>query len=126
MPNNKLERSNQDIQRELSVLLREIKDPRVRQGMISITATETTPDLKFCKVYLSVLGLQDERGMLKGLSSAAGFLRRELGRALNLRHTPELSFVIDKSMEHGARMTQILKDLAPKTEETEEDVDEVE
>lgn len=111
MANNKLQRINEDIARTLSSLLRDMKDPRIQQGMLSITAVETTPDLKFCKVYLSVLGLSDEKRMIKGLESASAYLRRELGQALSIRHTPQLNFVLDKSMEHGARMTQILKEL---------------
>ena len=111
MPTNKLQRINADIHHTLSRLLREVKDPRVQQGMVSIVAVDTTPDLKFCKVYLSVLGLEDEKRMIKGLQSASGHLRRELGRALDLRHTPELIFKLDKSMEHGAHVSQILQSL---------------
>ncbi|MCL2567976.1 MAG: 30S ribosome-binding factor RbfA [Oscillospiraceae bacterium] len=111
MPTNKLQRINEDIQRTLSALLREVKDLRVQQGMLSIVAVETTPDLKFCKVYLSVLGLEDEKGLNQGLKSASGYLRRALGQALSLRHTPELIFKVDKSMEYGARMSKLLQDL---------------
>ena len=111
MPTNKLQRINEDIQRTLSRLLREVKDPRVQQGMLSVVAVDTTADLKFCKVYLSVLGLTDEKGMRQGLQSASGYLRRELGRALSLRHTPELIFKLDKSMEHGAHVSKILQGL---------------
>jgi len=111
MPTNKLQRINQDISHALSKLLREVKDPRVQQGMLSIVAVETTPDLKFCKVHISVLGIEDERGLMKGLHSAAGYLRRELGRGLDIRHTPELTFKLDKSMEHGAHVSKILRDL---------------
>jgi len=111
MPTNKLQRINEDIVRELSALLREVKDPRVRQGMISVLAADTTPDLKFCKVHLSVLGMEDEKRMTKGLQSASGHLRRALGQALDLRHTPELIFKLDKSMEHGAHVSKILQSL---------------
>ena len=111
METNKLQRINQDISHALSKLLREVKDPRVQQGMLSIVAVETTPDLKFCKVHISVLGIEDERGLMKGLHSATGYLRRELGRAVNIRHTPELTFKLDKSMEHGAHVSKILRDL---------------
>lgn len=111
MPTNKLQRINEDIARTLSTLLREVKDPRVQQGMVSVLAADTTADLKFCKVYLSVLGLEDEKRMLKGLQSASGHLRRSLGQALNIRHTPELIFKLDKSMEHGAHVSKILQGL---------------
>ena len=111
MPTNKLQRINEDIQCALSALLREVKDPRVQQGMLSVLAVDTTADLKFCKVYLSVLGLEDEKRMMQGLQSAAGHLRRSLGHALDITHTPELIFKLDKSMEHGAHVSIILQDL---------------
>ena len=126
MPTNKLQRTNEDIARELSALLRGVKDPRVQQGMLSVLAVDTTPDLKFCKVYLSVLGLEDEKRMHKGLQSAAGHLRRELGRALDLRHTPELVFKLDKSMEHGAHVSKILQglDISEETADGDDETDE--
>ena len=124
MPTNKLQRINEDISRELSALLREVKDPRVRQGMLSVLAVDTTADLKFAKVYLSVLGLEDEKRMLKGLESAAGHLRRALGQALDLRHTPELIFKLDKSMEHGAHVSKILQGLEETAHEGDEETDE--
>lgn len=95
----------------MSALLREIKDPRVQQGMISITAVDTTGDLKYCKIYLSVLGLKSEKEMLKGLRSASGWLRRELGSRLRLRNVPELVFALDKSIEHGAHINDIINSL---------------
>jgi len=122
MPTNKLQRINEDIQRTLASLLREVKDPRVQQGMLSIVAVETTPDLKFCKVHLSVLGLEDEKGMQKGLQSASGFLRRALGQALSLRHTPELIFKLDKSIQHGAHISKLLQGLDT-ADMPEEDLD---
>ena len=124
MQTNKLQRINEDIARELSALLREVKDPRVRQGMLSVVAVDTTPDLKFCKVFLSVLGMEDEKRMQKGLQSASGHLRRELGRALDLRHTPELIFKLDKSMEHGAHVSKILQGLDISEESSDESNDE--
>ena len=123
MSNNRLQRTNEDIARELSALLREVKDPRVRQGMLSVVAVDTTSDLKFCKVYLSVLGLEDEKRLVKGLESAAGHLRRELGRALDLRHTPELIFKLDKSMEHGAHVSKILQGLEVTADVSDDETD---
>lgn len=111
MPTNKLQRINEDISRVLSVHLRSIKDPRVNQGMISVTGVETTSDLHQAKVYLSVFGLQSEKELIKGLKSASGFLRHELGQSLSLRHTPELIFELDKSIERGARINTILNEL---------------
>ena len=118
MPSNKLQRTNEDIHRILSTLLRNIKDPRVKnQGMISITAVETTSDLRYTKVYLSVLGLTSEKEFMKGLKSASGYLRRELGGALSLRYTPEIIFELDKSIEHGAHIKAILNGLDITTED---------
>jgi len=104
-------RINEDIQRELSALLRDIKDPRINQGMISITAVDTTSDLNQAKVFLSVYDLKSKKDFEKGLKSAAGHLRYELGRALSLRHTPQLIFELDKSLEHGANISSILNTL---------------
>jgi ribosome-binding factor A len=111
MASNRLQRTNEDIRLALSSLLRSVKDPRVQQGMISITGVETTGDLKFCKVYLSVLGLESEKEFMKGIKSASGWLRHELGQKLSLRNVPQLTFTLDHSIEHGARINQILSDL---------------
>ena len=109
--NNRINRINEDIARVLASLLRDIKDPRVQQGIISITGVDTTGDLSQCNVFLSVYGLNSEKEFRKGLKSASGFLRRELGQALSLRHTPQLQFELDKSIERGARISTILNDL---------------
>ena len=111
MASNKLARTNDDIQFVLSQLLRQVKDPRVQQGMISVTRVETTGDLRYAKVWLSVLGMKDEKEFKKGLRSAAGWLRRELGSSMSLRYTPELVFEIDHSIEYGAHINQIINDL---------------
>ncbi|MDR2569698.1 MAG: 30S ribosome-binding factor RbfA [Oscillospiraceae bacterium] len=114
-------RINEDIQRELSVLLRNIKDPRVNQGLISITSVNTSGDLSQSKIHLSVYNLKSKTDFLKGIKSASGHLRYELGRALKLRHTPELQFELDKSLERGAKITSILNDLEiPQDEDTED------
>ena len=121
MASNKIARINDDIQFVLSKLLRDIKDPRVQQGMISVTRVETTGDLGYSKVWLSVMGMQDEKEFKKGLKSAGGWLRRELGRAMNLRHTPELIFEIDHSIEYGAHISQVISGLDIKHDEEEDD-----
>lgn len=108
MQGNKLGRVNDDIQRVLSRLLQNIKDPRVQQGMISITRVEATGDLRYAKVFLSIMGLSDEKELKKGLKSASGWLRRELGQSLQLRYTPELIFELDESISHGAHINQII------------------
>ncbi|MCI8422543.1 MAG: 30S ribosome-binding factor RbfA [Lawsonibacter sp.] len=109
MSSNRMGRINEEIQRELSALIPTVKDPRV-SGMISVTAVETTPDLKYAKVFVSVLDKGECAQVLKGLKSAAGYLRRELGRTLNLRSTPELSFLQDDSMAKGAHILEMLRD----------------
>ena len=117
MASNKLARTNDDIQFVLSKLIPQVKDPRVQQGMISVTRVETTGDLKYCKVYLSVLGLESEKELMRGLKSASGWLRRELGSSLKLRNTPELVFQLDKSIAYGAHINQMLRDLNVSPEE---------
>lgn len=109
MASNRIGRINEEIQRELATLIRSVKDPRVH-GLVSITAVETTPDLRFSKIYVSVLDKSDVKEVVKGLKSAAGYLRRELGSALKLRHTPELQFVEDDSIGQGAHILSMLRD----------------
>ena len=109
MASNRIGRINEEIQRELAALIPTVKDPRVT-GMISVTAVEATPDLKYAKIYVSVLDKSQETQVLKGLKSAGGYLRRELGRTLNLRNTPELTFVPDDSIDRGAHILAMLRD----------------
>ncbi len=111
MASNRQGRTNDDIQRVISDLLRRVKDPRVNQGMISVTRVDATGDLRHAKVYLSVLGELDEREFNRGLRSCSGWLRSELGKSLPLRHTPELSFVLDRSIEYGAHISKVLEGL---------------
>lgn len=111
MASNKLARTNDDIQFTMSKLLREVKDPRVQQGMISVTRVETTGDLRYSKIWLSVMGMQDEKEFRRGLKSASGWLRRELGNAMKLRYTPELVFEVDHSIEYGAHINEVISSL---------------
>ncbi|MCI9332582.1 MAG: 30S ribosome-binding factor RbfA [Oscillibacter sp.] len=108
MASNRINRINDEIQRELSSQLRNLKDPRV-SGMVSITYVDTTNDLRYARIYISVLDKDREKDVLKGLKSAAGFLRRELGHALQLRYTPELQFIGDDSIQHGAHILELLR-----------------
>ena len=108
MPSNRIGRINEEIQRELAALIRTVKDPRVH-GLVSVTAVDTTPDLRYAKIYVSVLDKSDCEQVLKGLKSAAGYLRRELGHALNLRNTPELTFIRDDSIDQGAHILEMLR-----------------
>lgn len=111
MASNRINRINEEIQRELSDLFRQLKDPRVSQvGMVSITRVDTTNDLRYARVYVSVLNKDQEKDVLKGLKSASGFLRRELGHALQLRYTPELQFIGDDSIQHGAHILELLRE----------------
>ena len=110
MASNRISRINEEIQRELSEQFRRLKDPRVSQtGMVSITRVDTTGDLRYARIYISALDKSQEKEVLKGLKSAAGFLRRELGRSLQLRYTPELQFVADDSIQHGAHILEVLR-----------------
>ena len=110
MASNRIGRINEEIQRELSTLIRSMKDPRVH-GLVSITAVDTTPDLRYAKIFVSVLDKSDVTEVVKGLKSAGGYLRRELGRSLQLRYTPELTFVADDSIAEGARILEIIEKL---------------
>ena len=119
MASNHIQRINDDIQFALATLLRQVKDPRVRQGeLTSIVRCDTTGDLRYCKVYLSVLGDIDEKEFKKGLKSCSPWLRHELGAALSLRYTPELIFELDHSIEHGAHINQLLSSLDSPSDES--------
>ena len=118
MASNRLGRINEELQRELSNLIRTLKDPRVQQSMVSVTKVEATGDLRYAKVYISVLDKSKSKDTLKGLRSAGGFLRREIGSRLQLRYTPELVFEEDDSIAYGARMFELLRNLdKPKQED---------
>ncbi len=113
MASNRIGRINEEIQRELSALLRTVKDPRVH-GLVSITHVDTTSDLRYAKVYVSVLDKSDVKDVIRGLKSAGGYLRRELGRALSLRYTPELVFQEDTSIDKGTHILKLLNDIEHK------------
>ena len=118
MASNRIGRINEEIQRELSDQLRRLKDPRIADaGMVSITRVDTTGDLRYSRIYISVLNKNLEKDALKGLRSASGFLRRELGRALQLRYTPELQFIGDDSIQYGAHILEVLHEVEKKDEE---------
>ena len=101
MSSNRIGRINDEIQKELSALLRTVKDPRVTDCMLTITHVDTTIDLRYARIYVSALNCPDEKGLLKGLKSAAGYLRHELGSRIDLRYTPELQFFVDDSIVRG-------------------------
>ena len=110
MASNRINRINEEIQKELSSLFRELKDPRVQGGMVTITHVDTTSDLRYARIFVSVLDKAQEKDVVKGLKSAAGYLRRELGASLRLRYTPELQFIGDDSIEYGAHILELLRD----------------
>ena len=110
MASNRIGRINEEIQRELASLLRTVKDPRLHGGLVTITHVDTTSDLRYAKIYICALNKNEEKDMMKGLKSASGYLRRELGAALRLRYTPELQFIADDSIEQGAHILEMLRD----------------
>ena len=111
MASNRIGRINEEIQKELSSAIRNLKDPRVQNTMISITHVEATPDLRYAKVYVSFLEENKAADALKGLKSASGYLRRELSSALQLRYTPELVWALDDSITYGAKMLKLINSL---------------
>ena len=121
MASNRIGRINEEIQKELASLLRCVKDPRVQDTMISITHVETTPDLRYAKVYVSFLQEEKAADTLKGLKSAGGWLRRQLGSALQLRYTPELVWALDDSITYGAKMLDLINSLGVKNNEDAEE-----
>ncbi len=113
MASNRISRINGEIQQELSALLRTVKDPRVRDAMITITHVDTTSDLRYSRIYISALDRTDEKDLMRGLRSASGYLRHELGSRLDLRYTPELQFFADDSIAHGAHILEMLNNVKP-------------
>lgn len=125
-------RINAEVQRELSnIIRREVKDPRIHP-MTSVVSVEVAPDLKTCKAYISVLGTEEEaRNTLAGLKSGVGYIRNQLARAVNLRNTPEIFFILDQSIEYGVNMSRLIDEVtvsdqekmaqAGRTGETEEE-----
>ena len=112
MANYRRGRINDEVRKALSEILREVKDPRVSSAFISITGADVTPDLKFAKIYYSLLGAdgnaEKEKKVADGLRSSNGYIRRELARAVDLRQTPELTFILDRSGANGAYISSLL------------------
>lgn len=119
MANYRLDRVNEEIVREMASILRDIKDPRVAGHLTTVSGCEISPDFKYAKIYFSFLDSAKDpeadelirKEIRKGLISAHGFIRRELARRLNLRQTPELTFVADTSAEYGSKINKILSDI---------------
>ncbi|MDD6175662.1 MAG: 30S ribosome-binding factor RbfA [Firmicutes bacterium] len=122
MASHKLQRSTEDIRRELTDILRTLKDPRVQGVFLSIVRVEVTNDFSYCKVYVSAMeGLERAKEAVRGLDSAAGYMRTELGRRLALRHVPKLLFAATDSIEYSAEISRRLMEL--KREAPAEDTD---
>ncbi|MDP4153109.1 MAG: 30S ribosome-binding factor RbfA [Bacillota bacterium] len=104
-------RINEEFKREISEIIRDLKDPRIPM-MTSVINVEVTPDLKYAKVYTSVMGTEEEgKEAVKALTSAAGFIRREIGARMSIRAIPEITFQLDSSIAYGAHISKILKDI---------------
>lgn len=110
--NNRMIKINDEIQKELSEIIRtEIKDPRI-SVITSVLKVDTTSDLKYCKVYISVLGDEEQKQeVINVLKNAAGFIRKQIAHNINLRNTPEFKFELDNSLEHGIKMTKLIDEL---------------
>ena len=121
MASKRINGINQEIQKELSDLLRSVKDPRIQDVMISITRVETTPDLRYTQVYVSFLQEDKVAGAMAGLKSAAGFLRRQLGQNLQLRYAPEIQWALDDSITYGAKMLELINNLPISDQSREEE-----
>ena len=121
MASNRINRINEEIQKELSSLLRTVKDPRVQDTMISITRVETTPDLRYTKVYVSFLQEEKSKEAMKGLQSAGGWIRRQLGTNLKLRYSPEIVWALDDSITYGAHMLNLINSLGGKHDDEDAD-----
>jgi len=122
MPKYRRSRINDSVTEEVSAILREVKDPRVAGELITILSSDVTADLKFAKIYYSVFGEytpEEEKELQKGLRSVSSFVRSQLAARLNLRITPEISFVRDDGVKHGADIAAILKDLEEKRKQTD-------
>ena len=113
-------RINGEVLKELSNIIRcEIKDPRINP-MTSVVAVEVAPDLKTCKAYISVLGDEiSQQDTIKGLKSAEGYIRRQLAKNINLRNTPEITFILDQSIEYGVNMSKLIDEVTKKDREND-------
>ena len=113
---NRMDKINEELRKELSIIIdTDLKNPHIT-GMISVTKVKTSPDLRYARVYISLLNCKNVKETFDGLKSASGFMRTELAKRVNLRYTPELRFEIDDSMEYGARIENILKEIIPNKE----------
>ena len=111
MANSRINKINEEVKRELSSVIRELKDLRI-PIMTSVVAVNVTPDLRWAKAYISVMGSDEEqKKAIEGLKNAGGFIRREIGHRLKLRYTPEFDFELDHSIEHGAYINNLINNM---------------
>lgn len=112
MASNRIDRISEMVGRELAEAIRQVKDPRVRGALVSVTHCEVTGDLRYAKCYISVLGTEEQqKEVMRGLKSASGWLRREVGQAVQLRYAPELVFTLDNSIVRGAHINEVVNRL---------------
>lgn len=112
MAGHREERINEEVKRSLTAIIRELKDPRISSGLVSVLKTDVTKDLKFCKAYISVLGSDETKTDIRnGLESAKGFIKKEIASRVKLRAIPELIFVIDNSIEEGDRILKLMENI---------------
>ena len=121
MASNRINRINEEIQKSIAAHIPNLKDPRVSGTMISVTRVETTPDLRYTKVYVSFLQEERVKDAMAGLKSAGGYLRRELGHNLQLRYAPEIVWSLDDSITYGAHMLKLINSLEISHEDTDEE-----
>lgn len=124
--NNRLGRINEEYRKELSQIIGyELKNPNIT-GLISVTKVKVTPDLKYAKVYISILNSKNQHETLQSLKKSAGFIRTELAKKVNLRNTPEIIFEIDDSIEYGAKIDKILSEIMPEKEQEKSETENTE
>ena len=120
--NNRLGRIDEELKKEISNIINyELNNPKIT-GLISITSVRITPDLKYAKVYVSILNSKNIKETFANIKKSAGYIRTEIADRINLRITPELVFVLDDSMEYGAKIDKILKDIIPEKGSSEDDI----
>ena len=120
MAGYRTDRVSEDIKREIAAIIRELKDPRVQDKLLTVVNVDVSSDASYAKVYISAMeGIETAKTAVKGLTNATGFIRREVGKRLHLRKTPELKFIADDSIEKGMQITGMLHDII-----TEDDSDE--
>lgn len=112
MSNTRMQKVNEELKREIShIISQELNNSNLKKGLISVTAVNTSPDLKFARVYVSMINVGDKKEALKALKKASGFIRTEIAKKVNLKYTPELVFEFDESIEYGDKIDNILKEI---------------